>query len=160
MHVGPSQKVPSDLKGLCQIDLPLWKQWPTAMVHMKQDRVQLAAPDALNDAATGDMHHPARGSIGTTLTAQSHRFDEILSAVLDAMTTLEPKINTLRIKMGLLREASKRLKDQVANTESTLAFIGPTVTEIAAQNKDLQDEWATSENVQMTRRADPCITYE
>ncbi|KAJ1217362.1 hypothetical protein NDU88_004956 [Pleurodeles waltl] len=110
------------------------------MICTKQDRAQAAEPGALNGAATRDMHYPAGGSTETTLATQSHRLDEILTAVLDVKTTLELEINALRIDMGLLREDHKKQKVQVAITESTLASVELTVMETTTQIKALQEE--------------------
>ncbi|KAJ1127335.1 hypothetical protein NDU88_005738 [Pleurodeles waltl] len=59
----------------------------------------------------GKRLRPLDETLGNMLTAQSRRSDEILIALVDIKTTLEPKIETLQIEMGLMREDHKKLKE-------------------------------------------------
>ncbi|KAJ1123301.1 hypothetical protein NDU88_001772 [Pleurodeles waltl] len=82
---------------------------------MKQDRAQLMVPGTSGVATDGCLQLPTGGSLKSTLTAHSSRFDEILAAVFDIKAMLEPKIDALKIDMGLLREDHKKLKERAEN---------------------------------------------
>ncbi|KAJ1184626.1 hypothetical protein NDU88_001429 [Pleurodeles waltl] len=56
----------------------------------------------------GERQHPPDEPLGNNLSAESRRFNEILTAMVNIKTTLEPKINDLQIDMGLMREDHKK----------------------------------------------------
>ncbi|KAJ1141427.1 hypothetical protein NDU88_007760 [Pleurodeles waltl] len=66
--------------------------------------------------------------------------DVILNAVQSIKSTLEPKIDALRIDMDHLREDLKKLKERVATTESTVSELRPSLADATMHIKDLQKE--------------------
>ncbi|KAJ1186610.1 hypothetical protein NDU88_003391 [Pleurodeles waltl] len=80
---------------------------------------------------------PQAEPLSATLVVHSCRFDEILAAVLGIKTTLEPKIDALRIDMGHMRDDHKKLKDRIEATESTLASPRPSVSDTTAHIRTL-----------------------
>ncbi|KAJ1201096.1 hypothetical protein NDU88_004911 [Pleurodeles waltl] len=76
--------------------------------------------------------------VATILAAHTQKFDDILNAVQSIKSTLEPKIDVLRIDMGHLRENHKKLKDLVATTESTVSELRPSLADATMHIKDLQ----------------------
>ncbi|KAJ1122569.1 hypothetical protein NDU88_001055 [Pleurodeles waltl] len=112
------------------------------MVHPKQNRSMAGTTGALGGSAEGESLHSREGSLGSILATHSRRFHEILLAVLDNKTTLEPKIDTLRIDMGLITDDRKKLKERLKTTESNLASLVPPVSDANAHIRALQDEVA------------------
>ncbi|KAJ1098669.1 hypothetical protein NDU88_003776 [Pleurodeles waltl] len=83
----------------------------------------------------GSTAHPLAGdSIEITLANQSHRFDKILSMMLDVKTTIETKIDALRIDMGLLslgptkEQAAKERAQAMAELEQKASMPSPSVS--------------------------------
>ncbi|KAJ1179269.1 hypothetical protein NDU88_004503 [Pleurodeles waltl] len=110
------------------------------MVCTKQDSSLDVVPGTLSSSEVGDTMRPAGRSLENMLATHSCRFDEILLGVLDIKTSLEPKIDTLRIDMVLLREDHKKLKECIESTDSTLASFRPMVSDTSAHIKALEDE--------------------
>ncbi|KAJ1216249.1 hypothetical protein NDU88_003853 [Pleurodeles waltl] len=94
-----------------------------------QDKIIGGAMEQLKDDA---LEH--------TLVSHSHKFDEILVAVVDNENTIDPKIDALQIHMNLLRHDHRKLRDRVEIMESTLASIRPIVSDTTAHLKALQAE--------------------
>ncbi|KAJ1185073.1 hypothetical protein NDU88_001868 [Pleurodeles waltl] len=89
------------------------------------------------DDTLEEHRRPPPAFLVATLAEHSQRFNEILSAVLEIKTTLEPKIDALRIDMGHMREDHKKVKEQVEATGSTLR---PTVEDAISHIRALQKE--------------------
>ncbi|KAJ1094095.1 hypothetical protein NDU88_007179 [Pleurodeles waltl] len=83
--------------------------------------------------------HP-NASLAEPLAEHSQRYNDILSAVLDINTIFEPKIDTLRIDMGHLREDHNMLKEQVEATETTVCIMRPSMADATSHIKALQNE--------------------
>ncbi|KAJ1111952.1 hypothetical protein NDU88_000224 [Pleurodeles waltl] len=89
---------------------------------------------------TGEKPTFQEDSLESSLATHSRKFDKILTAIRDIETTLEPKIDALRIDIELTGEDRKNLKEQVETTEFTLSSLGPSVANATPQTKALQDE--------------------
>ncbi|KAJ1093293.1 hypothetical protein NDU88_006398 [Pleurodeles waltl] len=99
------------------------------MGRTKQERPTMGAPGTQGCGVTGELMRSLPEPLEVTLVEHSQRVDEILNAVLDIKTTLEPKIDALRIDMGHMREDHKKLKEQVEATEFTMASLRPMVSD-------------------------------
>ncbi|KAJ1200825.1 hypothetical protein NDU88_004646 [Pleurodeles waltl] len=67
----------------------------------------------------GEQGGSPDASLATTPAEHTQKFNDILNTVLDIKSTLESKINSLRIDIGHLREDHKKLKDRVETTENS-----------------------------------------
>ncbi|KAJ1192081.1 hypothetical protein NDU88_001393 [Pleurodeles waltl] len=72
--------------------------------------------------ASGNPHDV---SVAAILGAHTQKFDDILNAVQNNKSTLQPNIDALCIDVGHLREVHKKLKDGVASTERAVAELHP-----------------------------------
>ncbi|KAJ1163227.1 hypothetical protein NDU88_003690 [Pleurodeles waltl] len=79
----------------------------TDMDRYRTDKPGATGSETLELVAPGEHRNSPDASLVVPLAEHSQRFNDILSAVLDIKTTLEPKIDTLRIDMGHLREDHK-----------------------------------------------------
>ncbi|KAJ1209425.1 hypothetical protein NDU88_004803 [Pleurodeles waltl] len=110
------------------------------MGHNKTDRPLGTGSRALEEVALGEHRSPPNASLAATLAEHSQRFNDILSAVLDIKTTLEPKIDVLRMDMGHLQEDHKKLKEREEATETTVSDMRPSVADATSHSRALQKE--------------------
>ncbi|KAJ1106181.1 hypothetical protein NDU88_003584 [Pleurodeles waltl] len=61
-------------------------------------------------------------------------------AAVKPETTLEPKMDALRIDIGHLREEHKKLKERVNAPKNTVSDLHPSVADAASDISDLQKE--------------------
>ncbi|KAJ1181782.1 hypothetical protein NDU88_006981 [Pleurodeles waltl] len=114
----------------------------TEMGCTKHDGLAAGGPEMNGCGPTGGHCQPLPKPLAATLAVHSQRFDEILTAVLDIKTTLEPKIDTVVIDMGHMQEDHKKLKEHVDATEFTMAALRPTVLHATSHIRALQREVA------------------
>ncbi|KAJ1131530.1 hypothetical protein NDU88_009866 [Pleurodeles waltl] len=108
------------------------------MGRNQTDRPVASGTRAQEEVVLGEHRSPPNATLAAALAEHSQRFNEILSAVLDIKTTLEPKIDALCIDMGHMREDHKKLKERVKATESTVSALRPTVADATSNIRALQ----------------------
>ncbi|KAJ1118383.1 hypothetical protein NDU88_006574 [Pleurodeles waltl] len=106
----------------------------------KIDKPRAAGTGAQEVVALGEQRNSPDTLLVATLAEHTQKFHDIMNAVLDIKTTLEPKIDALRVDMGHLREYHKKLKGRVEATENTVSDMRPSVVDAASHISDLQKE--------------------
>ncbi|KAJ1105293.1 hypothetical protein NDU88_002701 [Pleurodeles waltl] len=115
-----------------------WKLFETG--RTKSDRPGMAGPGTRISVIQREPGASLDISVAAILAAHTQKFEGILNAVQSIKSTLEPKIDALRIDVGQLREALKKLKDRAATTKSTVSELRPSLANATKHIKDLQKE--------------------
>ncbi|KAJ1093484.1 hypothetical protein NDU88_006584 [Pleurodeles waltl] len=110
------------------------------MGRTKTNKPGEASSGAQDKVALGERRNFLEASLAATLTEYTQRFNDILNAVLDIKTTLEHKIDALRINMGHLREDHKKLKERIEAAETTVSNMRLLVADATSHIKALQKE--------------------
>ncbi|KAJ1173687.1 hypothetical protein NDU88_005513 [Pleurodeles waltl] len=110
------------------------------MGRIKTDRPGTTGTGTQEKAVLGERGDSRDASLATKLAKHTQKFNDILNAVQDIKSTLEPKIDSLGIPIGHLHEDHKKLKDRVEATENTVSEMCPTVMDVATHINDLQKE--------------------
>ncbi|KAJ1179606.1 hypothetical protein NDU88_004840 [Pleurodeles waltl] len=97
------------------------------------------ATAATTEAGSATLH-PPDATLEHTLAGHSRKFAEILGAVLDIKSFLDPKTDALGINQGLMREVHMKVKDQVEGSKSMLLMLRPAVAWAVFCFKTLQEE--------------------
>ncbi|KAJ1127742.1 hypothetical protein NDU88_006135 [Pleurodeles waltl] len=110
------------------------------MGRTKSDRPGVVGPGPCMLAMQSEPGALPDLSVTAILVVHTQKFKDILNAAQSINSTLEPKIDALRIDVGHLREEHKKLKDRVATTESTVSELRLSLATAPKHIKDLQKE--------------------
>ncbi|KAJ1138201.1 hypothetical protein NDU88_004592 [Pleurodeles waltl] len=110
------------------------------MGRTKSDRPGMSGPGVHKRTAPKEPGVSPDALVATILATLHKKFNDILNAVQNIKSTLEPKIDALRIDIGHLREDHKKLKDHVATTEKTVSELRLTMVDATRHLKDLQKD--------------------
>ncbi|KAJ1154163.1 hypothetical protein NDU88_006917 [Pleurodeles waltl] len=95
---------------------------------------------------------PPREAADTVGDTESPSLGDIMQAITSSRESLEHKIDTLALDLGLLREDQRRLAERVAMTEKTVSEIRPqmklTVDRVAALEKQVGTLVACAEDAE------------
>ena len=72
-----------------------------------------------------------------TLEGHSKQFDKILQAIQDTKTTLETKIDTVALDLGILRADHRKLAERVTELESGSLTVQPTIHQLQKEVRDM-----------------------
>ncbi|KAJ1140858.1 hypothetical protein NDU88_007196 [Pleurodeles waltl] len=90
----------------------------------KSEKLGADGPEPCAQPVQSGSGVPQDLPVSAILVAHTQKFDDILHAVQSIKSTVEPKIDTLCIEMGHLREEHKKLKERVASAEGGLGMVG------------------------------------
>ena len=80
------------------------------MVKPKQTKAAVAAdPEAESNADSQVPEAATLGDLNVLLASHTNQFEKILAAIQDTKNTLEAKIDSVALDMGLLRSDHKKL---------------------------------------------------
>ncbi|KAJ1179173.1 hypothetical protein NDU88_004409 [Pleurodeles waltl] len=110
------------------------------MGRTKPDRLEMTGTGTQKKMGPGERGGSPDTLLATMLAEHTQKFNDILNAVQDIKSTLEPKTDALQIDIGHLHEDHKKLKDRVEAIENTVSEMRPTVADAATHINDLQKE--------------------